>query len=228
MTLHIAIPIPERLVRFVEADMRPVQRLAVVRPEHVEAQRFARPGITLPTGQQLVDGHEVAEALRHLLAFHLQEAVVHPDLRHDVGAVGAARLSDLILVVREDEVDPAPVNVEHLAEMRRGHGRALDVPAGASGRLDAARRRPGRFARLRRLPKHEVHRIFLEGRDFDPRPRQHLVERPARELAVVGHRRNTEQHMALGHVGAALGDQAVDHGAHLGDVLRGTRLDGRV
>ena len=87
-------------------------------------------------------GDEVAEALRHLLSFDLEEAVMHPHLRHDRRAVGAARLGDLVLVMREDEVDAAAMNVEGLAEMGFRHRRALDMPAGTPRRLDPARRGP--------------------------------------------------------------------------------------
>ena len=63
---------------------------------------------------------------------------MHPDLRHDGRAVGAARLRDLVLMMRKDEVDAAAMDVEGLAEMRRRHGRAFDMPAGAPRRRDAA------------------------------------------------------------------------------------------
>ena len=69
---------------------------------------------------------------RHLLALDLQEAVVHPVSRHQLGVpMRAARLGDLVLVVREDEVDAAAVDVERLAEVAPRHRRALDVPARA-------------------------------------------------------------------------------------------------
>ncbi len=45
-------------------------------------------------------------------AFHLQEAIVHPDLRHPFAAEGAAGLRDLVLVMREYEVDAATMNIE--------------------------------------------------------------------------------------------------------------------
>ena len=64
--------------------------------------------------QQLVDRHEIPEGLAHLLALDLQEAVVHPHVGHDGRAVGAAALGDLVLVVGEDEVDAAAVDVEHM------------------------------------------------------------------------------------------------------------------
>src|SRR5262245_33624515 len=129
-------------MRLVETDEGPVERLAVMRPQHVEAERFARPGVTLPAREQLVHGDEVVEALRHLLPFDLEEAVMHPDLRHDRRAESAARLGDLVLVVREDEVDAATVNVESLAEMGPRHRRALDMPARTPRRRNPAWRWP--------------------------------------------------------------------------------------
>ena len=83
--------------------------------------------------EQVADGHEVAERLRHLLALHLQEAVMQPDIGHHGRPEAAARLGDLVLVVREDEVEPAGMDVEHLAEMGPRHRRALDVPARPPG-----------------------------------------------------------------------------------------------
>src|SRR5690606_41977358 len=45
-------------------------------------------------------------------------------------AVRARALRPLVLVMREDEILAAAVNVDRLAEMRLGHRRALDVPTG--------------------------------------------------------------------------------------------------
>ena len=103
------------------------------------AKRSTRPANPC---QQLVDGHEVAEALRHLLAFDLQEAVVHPVIRHHRRMEGATRLRDLVLVMRKHQIDAAAVDVEGLAETLPGHGRAFDVPARPARRPDAGRRRP--------------------------------------------------------------------------------------
>jgi hypothetical protein len=54
---------------------------------------------------------------------------VHPEVHHAV-AKGALRLGDLVLVVRELQVDPAGVDVESLSQVLQAHRRALDVPAG--------------------------------------------------------------------------------------------------
>ena len=42
----------------------------------------------------------------------------------------AFALRDLVLVMREDEIDAAAMNVEGLAQMRLAHRGAFDVPAG--------------------------------------------------------------------------------------------------
>ena len=93
VAVEVAVPLPQRLVRLVETDMRPVERLTVMRPEHVEAKRLAGPRITLPTGQQLMHGDEIAETLRHLLPFDLEEAVMHPDLPGKQVIVGKDHVS---------------------------------------------------------------------------------------------------------------------------------------
>ena len=123
------------------------------------ASRSTRPATCsaeLPRLQQLIDRHEIPQALGHLLALDLQEAVVHPDVRHDAGAEGAARLGDLVLVVREDQVEPAAVDVEDLAQIaacswpsircasRGGRGpRGCPSPAPPARRASTARSPPG-------------------------------------------------------------------------------------
>src|ERR1700712_3898594 len=103
-----------------------------MRLQHVETQHLARPIV-----EQLPDGDEVADALRHLVALDLQEAVVHPDVSHPAFAEGAAGLRQLVLVMREHQINAAAMDIEVLAEMLPRHRRALDVPARASCRLDA-------------------------------------------------------------------------------------------
>src|SRR5438477_12811874 len=71
-----------------------------------------------------------------------------------------ARLRELVLVVREHEVEPTAVDLEHGAEELLGHHRALDVPPRTA---PSPRRIPcGVFARLVRLPEREVTRILLQ------------------------------------------------------------------
>src|SRR4029450_11495124 len=73
---------------------------------------------------------------------------------------GAARLGDLVLVVWEDEVEAAAVDLEDGPEMLLGHRGALDVPARPPG---PPRRVPQRvLALLVPLPEREVARVLLQ------------------------------------------------------------------
>ena len=89
---------------------------------------------------------KLPERFGHLLAFHLQEAVVHPDLGQRMIVMGAFALGDLVLVMGKHQIDAAAMDVEGLAQIFARHGRAFDVPAGtaaAPGRIPARRaRRP--------------------------------------------------------------------------------------
>ena len=168
---------------------------------------------------------KLPSALGHLLAFHLQEAVVHPHLGQRMAVMGAFALGDLVFVMREtpgrcrrhecrrSRPDICPPWREH-SICQPGRPR----PQGES--------QPG-SACVRRLPQHEIHRVLLVGRHFHPRAGDHLVQRAARQLAVIGLGGNIEQHMAFRRIGMAGGDQLFDHGDHLGDMLGGARRHGR-
>src|ERR1700736_5832921 len=67
-------------------------------------------------------------------------------------------LCDLILVVGEDQVDAAGMNVERLPQVLHAHRGAFDVPAGPSR---TERRLPGLLLGFARLPEGEVPRIIL-------------------------------------------------------------------
>lgn len=157
-----AVPAIERRLGLDQALVREVERLAVVRRQQQQSDRLA--GILV---QELVHGEEVAERLAHLLAGDVQKAVVHPVPRHDGMTERAAALRDLVLVMREDEIETAGVDVEGLAQELAAHGRALDVPARPAA---TPRARPARLLRRRGLPQHEVGGILLVGRDVDAAP----------------------------------------------------------
>ena len=127
----------------------------------------------VPLRQQLRRRDDVAERLRHLLRAHVDEAVVHPVARERRAAVGAAALRDLVLVVREDEVEPAAVDVDRLAQMRARSSPSIRC-ASPAGRGPTGESQPITPSRAR-LPQHEVGRIALVGRDLDPRAGDHRV-----------------------------------------------------
>ena len=109
----------------VEALARVGDRLPVVAGHEVHEQRVA-PDLVEDVAQPA----DVALGLRHLLVAELQHPVVHPQPRERAPA-GGQGLRGLVLVVGEQEIDPAAVDVELDAQQLLGHRRALDVPAGA-------------------------------------------------------------------------------------------------
>ena len=96
------------------------------------------------------------------------------------------RLGDLVLVVREDVVDAAGVQVEPVAQVAPGHRRALEVPARVA--LAPARRSATCSARLAAggLPQGEVGGVALVGLDLAAVAGPQLVEGVARQPAVAG------------------------------------------
>ncbi len=172
--------------------------------------------------QHVAHGEEIAQALGHLLAIHQQHAVMQPDAGEFAAGEGAAALRQLVLVMREDQILAAAVDIEALAQIPPGHRTALDMPAWpptAPGTVPAGK--VGRGG----LPQHEIAGVALVRRDIDARAGEQFVRAAAGQLAVIGIAGDGEQHVALGRIGVAAGDQAFDQDDHLGDVLGGTRLD---
>ena len=200
----------ERLVRV-------VHRLAPVRSEKQHEQRL-RP----PLVERVPQRDHVAERLRHLLAAEAEDPVVHPELRELTPR--AARLGDLVLVVREDEIEPTAVDLEHRPEVLLGHRRALDVPTGATA---PPRRVPPRvLALLVPLPEREVAWALLQRGLLLllGRVAHGVLVEPARESAVLGKAVDTEVDVAAGRVREAELDQLRDQRDDLGNRLRRLRL----
>ena len=128
---HLAEALGARRGRL-ERRVRVVERLSPVAREEEDEQRLAPPPL-----ERRLQRHVVADRLVHLLAGEAQHPVVHPDARERPAE--RSRLRDLVLVVREHEVEPAAVDLELRAEVLLRHDRALDVPARAA---DAPRATP--------------------------------------------------------------------------------------
>jgi hypothetical protein len=137
-------------------------------------------------------------------------------------AAGGRGLGYFVLVVREDQVRAAAVDLEVHAQDRLRHGRALDVPARpalAPGRL------PERvLALLARLPEREVLRRLLELRRVVALALLHVLERAVRELAVVRERSDAEIDVAARLVGVPALHERLDEGDDLVDRLAGLGL----
>ena len=185
--------------------------------EHEEPDRVGRVLV-----EDLLERVEVPEALGHLLAVDAQHAGVHPDVGEGL-VPGAHGLGGLVLVVREDEVGAAAVDVDRRAEVAMDHRAALGVPAGAAGTPGGV---PAGLAGLGGLPQREVEGVALLVIDLDALASAQLVEVAAGEDAVVVVGAHREVHVAGGHgVGVALLDEDLDHLLHRGDLLRRAGAD---
>ena len=225
---HGVLDAREGRVGLVHALLAEHKRAAVVALQHEHAQ-----GRRAHLLQHLVQQQEVVQRLRHLLGLaglgvgDLQHARVHPVVGK--GAVaGALGLGALVLVVREHQVGPAAVNVEGQAQVLLGHGRALDVPTGATR---APGRGPGRFAGLGRLPQGEVQLVALAVFQALAVGSQlavtafRLVHVAARELPVTRVGAHIEVHVALGRIGMSALDKALDKRDHGIDLFSGLRAN---
>ena len=79
--------------------------------------------------EELFEGNEVAQTLSHLLSVNGNHVVVHPIAHHLVALTGYG-LCNLALVMRENQVHSAAVNVKVIAQILTSHGRTLTVPTG--------------------------------------------------------------------------------------------------
>jgi hypothetical protein len=87
--------------------------------------------------------------------------------------MGAARLGDLVFMVREDQVEPAAMNIEVVAEIG---GAIAEHSICQPGRpLPHGLSQPGSSAG-RQLPQHEVGRVLLVRIDGDARTGLLFVE----------------------------------------------------
>jgi len=138
--------------------------------------------------------------------------------------VGAFALRDLVLVVRELQVDAAGMDVDGVAQVGGGHRRAFDMPARAAAA-------PGRFPAGQVvagwLPQHEIAGVALVRGHLDAGAGQHFVRVAPRQLAVAVEGGDREQHVAFGGIGVPGLDQPLDHGDDLRDMGGGFGLDVR-
>ena len=217
-------PFGEQAFGLFQTLYRKIDRLSIMRHQHRKTQNLARPfpAAEFLRVQQFIDRHEVALGLRHLAAFHLHKAVMHPHVRHDMRAVCATGLGDFVLVMWKDEVEPAAVNVENVTEVAAGHSRAFDMPAGTAA---APRAFPAGLVVGGKLPQHEIAGVLLVGIHRHARARLLLVQRTLRKLPVIGHGASVEQDLATGHIGVAACDQFLDDVDHLCDIVGRARFD---
>ena len=181
-------------------------------------------GGRVPVLEQVADENQVAQGLRHLLALVRHQRLVHP-VAHEAVAGGRLRLGRLALVVGEDEVGAAAVQVDGGAQLPHGQGRALDVPAGPAR---SPERLPRRLVLGRGLPEHEVERIALVGIVGIAAPlgrqRQHVLSRKVADLPEAVELGHLEVDAAAGLVGETAVEHHADEAENVGDGAGGPGL----
>ncbi len=139
------------------------------------------------------------------------------------GWPGAVALGALVLVVREDQVEAAAVDVELLAELAHRHGGALDVPArpavAPTGWATSCPRRPCAPSRARSRAATPCPRPARSG----PPPAGSPVRWPERR-AVLLEGADPEVDVAVRRVGEAAPDEPLDQRDDLRHRLRHARL----
>ena len=146
---------------------------------------------------------------------------MHPNVGQWSAVVGTGALRALILMVREGEIDATAVDINGGPQAFRNHRRTFDVPARPAAAPWAG---PAGLVLARRLPQHEIGGILLVRRHFHAGAGNHLVQRPARQPAVIAVAGNIKQHMAIGGIGMALEDQQRNHVDHCRDAGGGVRV----
>ena len=99
---------------------REVKRSAVVRP----GQDIAQCCGTVTKLGEIVERVHIPETLAHLRSVHEEVGNVEPEAC-ERAATATAALSDFVFMVGEDEIHPAGVQVEGIAEVLVTHGGAL-------------------------------------------------------------------------------------------------------
>src|SRR5581483_10290321 len=137
----------------------------------------------------------------------------------DVALTGKAlALSNLILVVRENIVHAAGVNVEVRTKILHRHRAALDMPSRETTPPGAL---PGHLATLLGcLPEREVFRIVLLLVLALAHTIQHILKLVARELAIGGKPRDIKVDVLASPIGDALCQQTPHNLEHLLHMLR--------
>ena len=107
----------------------------------------------------LLDCDVVLEAFTHLSTVYVELAAMPEVVDPVITAVEGLRLSKLIVMMRELEINPTRMDIDRIvSEHLMDHGRALDVPTWPAL---AKRRVPARLALFTLLPQGKVSRVLL-------------------------------------------------------------------
>src|SRR5260221_9856549 len=118
----------------------------------------------------------------HLLLPYVQETGMDPVAR-EWFAGEALTLGDLVLVVREDQIGTAAMDIDLFTQRFHCHRRTLDMPAGTSMTPGAL---PPRLFRFRCFPEGKVTRVTLALVWLDPPSGLHRLQVSFGKLPIAG------------------------------------------
>src|SRR5690349_11029071 len=107
-------------------------------------------------------------------------------------------------MVREDQVEPAAMDIERFAEKSGRHRRAFDMPTRTPPAPWAF---PAGLVRRRLLPEHEIGRVPLVCIDHDTGAGLLLLQVAPGKSAVIRHRGDVEENFAIRYIGVAALDE---------------------
>jgi hypothetical protein len=170
---------------------------------------------SLQVGEEI----DVPRGLGHLHAVDEKVLAVHPSTDVRV-AERCLALRNLALVMGEDVIYPAGVEVVLLAQITGADGRTFNMPAGEAGP-------PGtlpdeRAARFGGLPEGEVTLVALEGIRRHAAALLRRLTGLTREFAVSGKPGYVEVDVTAGFIGVAISDEALYETNHVGHKVGGT------
>ncbi len=149
---------------------------------------------------------------------------MHPIVRHDL-AMRAFGLGNFVFMMRKLKINPATMNVDRLAEMLCGHGRAFDMPAGTSPAPRAVPDRIFWFTFLGEFPEREVGGVAFVFVDSNACAGFIVFELATRQLSIIRHGIDRKPDAFLADIGIALADELLDHLDHFADMIGRPRLN---
>ena len=88
-----------------------------MRLQQGQADRFAR-GLA----EQILDGQEIAQGFRHLLAIDHQIPIMQPIAHKGLAIMGATTLRQFVFMVRKNQILPAAMDIEGFPQIMGAHG----------------------------------------------------------------------------------------------------------
>ena len=139
-----------------------------------------------------------------------------------MNAGAAFGLSNLVFMMRENQIAAAAMEVKGFAQILHAHGRAFNMPARTTG---TPRALPCRLARFSGFPQRKIHRITLAVINVYTCTSQHIFQITAGKLTIVFKFFYTVENVAINNIAVAIVNQALYGSDDIIDMLGYTRIN---